>query len=561
MKINYNKIIYAILFIIVFFLLFPDNFNDFDIFFHLRYGSYFIENSTWKLDHSIFSWTQANKDWIYVNWISSSIFYLIQKIFSVKWLYTFKLVILALTFYLIGKHQKKIKNIHLNFLITTTFAIIISPFGMIIKPENFSIFFFSLIVFIYYYEKIYNKSYYFLYPLIFLIWVNCHGAFFVGLVFISIALPLEIIITKKNIAKNISILTSSFLLTFINPYGYKYHLSILNTFLSSNSNSNFSTIGGYLSSLTILKSSPLQNSKIFLSYFLTILAFLFLFTIFYSSKKYKQKLFNLNLILPFVFFAFSLIHIRNLFYFAIIFVFSIYYFLSKTDLNKNYFFKYNISLQIINIILVSIILLKFTFLEYDHSWFGKDLNEKTPKIEISFLKKLNKIQPIFNDYQIGSYLLWNGYPKFKVFIDSRFGPYYNKTYNNYISFIFNNKIGSLDNFQEKFKFNSAIIKISQKKLIKKFIYNPNWTLVFIDKNAVIFLYKIKFDEFKFINDLNINKYKSINNPIVLKNLFYILFHYNKTKAVQLKNIYLNNVNKMYYFRKKDIGWMEKNIHK
>ena len=54
--------------------------DDFDIWFHLKYGEYFVNNLTWIIDPSIFSWTQSDKNWKYVTWIGSSILYLFYKL-------------------------------------------------------------------------------------------------------------------------------------------------------------------------------------------------------------------------------------------------------------------------------------------------------------------------------------------------------------------------------------------------------------------------------------------------------------------------------------------------
>ena len=57
----------------------------------------------------------------------------------------------------------------------------------------------------------------------------------------------------------------------------------------------------------------------------------------------------------------------------------------------------------------------------DNKWFGKGLDNFVPVKEVAFLKKYKLEGPIFNDYVIGGYLIWDLYPDYKVFIDPRGG--------------------------------------------------------------------------------------------------------------------------------------------
>ncbi len=48
---------------------------DNDLWVHLKYGEHFFLNHTWSIDHSVFSWTPATREWKYVTWIGSGIMY------------------------------------------------------------------------------------------------------------------------------------------------------------------------------------------------------------------------------------------------------------------------------------------------------------------------------------------------------------------------------------------------------------------------------------------------------------------------------------------------------
>jgi hypothetical protein len=64
--------------------------NDGDIWFHLAYGRYFLENHTLIPDHSIFSWTPAANDTIYCAWIPEIFFYLLFKAGGLQVLYALR---------------------------------------------------------------------------------------------------------------------------------------------------------------------------------------------------------------------------------------------------------------------------------------------------------------------------------------------------------------------------------------------------------------------------------------------------------------------------------------
>ena len=71
---------------------YPTMGDDYDIWFHLKYGEHYVKNLTWTIDHSQFSWTPSLADWKYVTWVSSSILYIVYRLasgpglFIVQWL-------------------------------------------------------------------------------------------------------------------------------------------------------------------------------------------------------------------------------------------------------------------------------------------------------------------------------------------------------------------------------------------------------------------------------------------------------------------------------------------
>ena len=158
-----------------------------DLFWQMKYGEYIVKNHTLRPDHTIYSWTNVDPNWTYCAWISEVLLYILYKIGGFTTLFILKYLVL---FFIIGLllyfNHKLIQTISgLAFLSLLLVGITIQ-YGMYIKPEIFSLVFFSIIVFLYFYSKTQHKSLFFIYPLIFLIWVNTHGGFIFGLIFITI---------------------------------------------------------------------------------------------------------------------------------------------------------------------------------------------------------------------------------------------------------------------------------------------------------------------------------------------------------------------------------------
>src|SRR5512135_2567020 len=166
------------------FIYFPTmTIDDSDIWFHLKYGEYFAKNLTWHIDHSMFSWTQSNPDWKYVSWAGDIFFYFLYGDGHITGFYILQWAIFISVlagFFLYLKKRGLIFDINILTGLLLVFASI-NPTAIYIKPEIITLLFFSLIVLLYIYSNSTSKNYFYLYPLIFLLWVNIHGGFIVGL--------------------------------------------------------------------------------------------------------------------------------------------------------------------------------------------------------------------------------------------------------------------------------------------------------------------------------------------------------------------------------------------
>jgi hypothetical protein len=116
-----------------------------------------------------------------------------------------------------------------------------------------------------------------------------------------------------------------------------------------------------------------------------------------------------------------------------------------------------------------------------------------PKVNAAadFFKKENLQGPIFNNYDIGGYLIYNLYPQEKVFVDNRPEAYpadfFQKIY-----------IPMQENEEEwkrqlaEFQFNVIFFHLNDytpcgQKFMLKRIQDPEWAPVFADQFVIIFL--------------------------------------------------------------------------
>jgi hypothetical protein len=174
-----------------------------------------------------YSYSSYGARWTNHEWLSELILYLIFKFAKSAGLIIFKLSMgLIIAFLIYTSVIKNTKSLCLRLIFITLSLAIISG-GFAIRPQIFTYVFFTVLVFlIAAFENTENiKSLYSL-PAIFLLWVNLHGGFIIG-VGILLAYALFKISDKRTTKKLIFIIALSVLATFINPYGIKIWTFVL----------------------------------------------------------------------------------------------------------------------------------------------------------------------------------------------------------------------------------------------------------------------------------------------------------------------------------------------
>jgi hypothetical protein len=563
LSISFIILILAVLFY------YPSRTEDYDIWYHLKFGEHFVKNLTFKLDHSMFSWTPADPNWRYGIWLGSSVLYMAYKMFSVYGFYIVQWLIFAAIILLYWKFIKVIgDSLDINHIASLMLVFIaLNLTAIYIKPELFTTLFFTIAVFIYFYTKFTSKNLFFIYPLLLFIWVNTHGGYLIGLIFISIVLVGEVFnyfFLKRNQLTGqlfkyllISVLASYFAVMF-NPYGVDYHIGIIKSLITKEYMSYATQVYAWIDMWRYL----FPKAEFAFRFVDTAWALVIMVTSFFSLSIYlyaKKRFFDITLILlNAVFFYLGMKNARVTLFLPLIWMFSILYILKKADaLNIKMKFA-PIALMVFFVMALYISDLTIINLE-DRSWFGSNLEAYAPIKEVEFVKNNKLPGPIFNDYLIGGYLIWAMYPDYKVFIDPRYGPYWKEVGPDYFKLIGNMNVENLKKFTSKYPFKIALLHMREHNLIFLFLSLPEWKLLYFYKTAVVITHQSvipSLSQKALSTDMSPDRFRDVTNPMILDNLFNFYINVGPAYAREILDIYKNNVSVFFRFKAFKIQEME-----
>jgi len=560
----------AVLLPVLIFLAYPLPRGDYDLWWQMALGKYYLTHQTLVIDHSIFSWTPSDPGWIYNTFLGSIIIYVMYSWMGGFGLWLFQWLIflgIFLSFYvflrLIGQR--------LDITMMTVIAAIGIACSMVCsfyKPELFSALLFCWTVFIFFSVKVTRRKYlFYFYPVLFAFWVNLHGAFILALIFLALIFTGEILnrmIFPRESFTNDELIHFgiayflSLAVTLLNPYGINYHLSIYRGLTSEIYELNSKYIAAYVTLWPYLKnvgSLFIRQGQVAWIFFLMmmILGCIFLFD--FIKKK------SCDFALLFIFLATSWGSMRGMrggyllsFTFFFLFLYWIHRFHWKTLTGKA--------------TLVSFIIFVFLFMNMANQtirqgaynqWFGAGLDDSVPVRETAFLKKYKLPGPIFNDYLIGGYLIWALYPDYKVFIDPRLVPYYKQVAPDYWEL--EERVPTVEDivrFNERYPFKTAMIHYKRLYLIFDFL-KAGWKLVYFEKNAAILVHQSVLShippEVRTV-DLGPMRFKNVTDPEVLLNVFSIYVNVYPEASPVIYDIYRKNVSAWFKPRAEHLRAME-----
>lgn len=377
---------------------------------HIKLGE-IIVNGKFVPKTNLFSYTNSDFPFINTHWLFEVLVYFFNQTVGLLPLLFLKIVIFLFSVLLIIKIIPKEKTA------------LLLPVGFIflhvlrerteLRPEIFSFLFTASTYFIL--ERYLRREtrLIFLLPIIQLIWINTHIYFFVGLIIQAVFL---IHLTYQNLRSHIVsgkvkllgiVFFLSVIVSLINPNGLNGMLYPLNV----TKNYGYTIVENQ--TMFLLESINFKDPNFLfvkLSIGLIILSLIFAF----PTRKFEIK--NIALALFGAFLA--LLNVRGFPYLLLI---------SFPAVLSNFpSFKFKGFTKALTILVAPLLLLESYFYLYgDYYRFNDQLVRpnlefvESTKGALDFMISKDLPKPLFNNFDIGSYIIYRTYPKYQVFVDGR----------------------------------------------------------------------------------------------------------------------------------------------
>ncbi len=530
---KYQKLLKTIIFIgfiLLIVIIFSQqiDFTGIDLGRHLENGKIVWQNPQ-VLFQNFYSYTEPNFPFINHHWLSGVIFYNLYTLGGFGLLMVFNVLIAVTPFRFAPKLAVKKANFYLSSVIALPVIYLLSE-RVEIRPEIFSYLF---IILTWYFidrtarDKKWSRLWY-LIP-IFLFWVNIHIYFFLGLILIGFKLVAEFI---PVFIKSVGNLQSRFKETWptIKPWAIALATSIFVCLLNPNTWRGllypFNIFRNYGYDIAENKSSfyleHLTLNPNFLLFKIILGVLVISWLVYYLFFK-KVKIFELLIGLLFSFLA--IFASRNLAIFGLVALIIISsnlaqplkYLTRQIVINEKikvytiYFFIFLIFSGFIYLIIDS-----QTYNKVIKNNLGFSLREGSAD-SIKFFEDNNLSGPIFNNYNIGSALIFWLPATEKVFVDNRPEAYSNDFFKKTYIPLQNDPVkwqAGLDLYKFKtiyFSYTDSTPWAQQ--FLARILNDDNWSLVYFDRYTVILLNK-KLTDKSVINKLGLNE-TSVRNQLRL----------------------------------------------
>lgn len=471
-----------VLFFIFSFLFKTDTAFDQDLGRHIKLGEIILQSQSVPKTN-LFSYTNPDFTFINTHWFFEVFSYLFVQNLGIGIYLYFKLAVIIFASFLTLKlvSEKNVFLLPLSFI----FAHVLRE-RTELRPEIFSFLFTAASYYILeqFIVRAKSKTIWLL-PFIQLIWINTHIYFFVGLalqVIFLVQLTYTYLRSHLRGGKPASpagglkalslVFTSSILLSLINPNGIKglfYPLTV-------NQNYGYQIVENQ--TIFFLESIGFSDPNFL---FTKISWLLIIFILFAGLIRKKFTLADL-LICTFGLLL-SFLNVRSIPY---LFFLSLPVILKAFDnLRSNSLFKVVNYLFVILLLIESFLYLNGDYFRYKDEQHSVGLyKHESVKNGMDFVLKHNLPAPIFNNFDIGSYIFYRGYPGYKVFVDGRPEAYPASFFQEkYVPIQYDYAKFKLA--EKEFNFKTVIFSITDQtpwgqNFLKNIVADKEWKLVYID---------------------------------------------------------------------------------
>lgn len=466
------------------FLLHKTNLVTADLGRHIKNGETLLQDFS-SIRTNLYSYTEPDFPVITHHWGAGLIFYLLWKAGGFTLVHLFFaascLMAFSIFLWLAAKHSG------LGFAALVSILVIpLLAERTEIRPEVFSYLFvaiFYLVLWLWQEQKI-SWKWLVILPLFELVWVNTHIYFFLGPLLIVAfliqnALKTDKLATGRSLKIYIILLIATILATLVNPFGFRAVIepfTILQDY-------------GYrvLENQTVWfvqKMFSFVNTYIF-EVVLGLLIISFILLLRKNRRAFSPALALLALGASLM----GWVQIRNFALFALLALPIISYNFAQAFPRIVGRCK-KISLTLLAIIVIIILSGNLTYLFPYWREFGMGLEQGNAEAA-EFIQENKIAGPIFNNYDIGSYLIFYLYPKYRVFVDNRPEAYSVSFFQDiYIPMQENNE--KWQGRDSRFQFNSIVFSYrdatpwGQAFLVSR-IQDDEWVPVYVDQYVLIFI--------------------------------------------------------------------------
>jgi len=497
---------------------------------HLENGKIIWQNQQ-VLFKNLYSYSEPDTQFVNHHWLAGVIYYAVFLLGGFKLLSLLNIFLMIAAFILAFKIAQKKAGFYISALLALPVIFLLGE-RVEVRPEIFSYLFIVLTWFILE-RSDERKNYRLLFWLIplFLVWVNIHSYFLIGLILVGFKFGAEflpIFLDASGTFKNrfkiawlktriwLKYLGASILVCLLNPNFVK---SLLYPF-------NFFKKYGYE---VAENKSVFSLGHLMVNYNITLfeeMLFLLFFSLAASLFFYKRiRWFELFSSLFFSFLALSAARNLSLFGLVSLILISANLFYPFDFLKNNVFYfrhelreKYRASFLVFILVLVFVEIIYLgidarktnNFIKNSPGWGLSQGSEDS----IKFFRDNNLSGPIFNNYDLGSALIFWLYPKEKVFVDNRPEAYSNGFFSDIYRPMQLDREKWLE-YSARYQFKTIYISHTDftpwaQTFLGKTI-DANWALVYFDRYTVIFLNKEKYDR-ETINRLTLDK-QAIRNRL------------------------------------------------
>lgn len=472
-----------------------------------------IVHGNWDILYkNIFSYTEPEHAFYNHHWLSAVVFYLLHLLLGWSGLVVFKVAVFLLAFTLVFRAALKKADFWLVAFAALP-ALFILQERTSLRPEVFSYLFIALYVYLLldFEEHPERKRIFLLIPLQ-LLWVNMHVFFSIGIMMLAAFVCEKVIVhwkelrTSEVVRKGGMVLLALIAVSFINPRGLEgvvYRYPSISLHISENQSiAEFQKHSAPLSDMAIFLYAPLVG---------VVVVSILLFLIFRYLERRRGLVSANALRAPPVFYglailataALSFFIIRALALFGFMFLLAVPFFLQGAySFIREKSVAYGRAPLILGRTIIGAFILLLCVLVYLGAQ-GKLSNLSQQGIGLAsmaeggarFFLENDLKGPIYNDADIGSYLIYYLYPRERVFSDNRFGDAYSPEYWDKLYLPLLSDENVWQKALQRHDFNVIFLyQYDGSDGFRQFFYNrlrdPGWAFVYGDPFSVIFVRNI-----------------------------------------------------------------------